>query len=263
MKVDRDSLLRMEIEGLTPAQIKRAVESLFGQEPESQMKTKLAPIRRELAIQRLWQTYSGERAPNPTGEPYRFTHEMLLRLAAIRRAPRMGNAVTDFSKWVLSLYFDQRDRSGLAYGKQVERDVAARRLPSPPAHKDWELAYRDPLTEKPTPLEISALRVNGSSLWGAPDLVFRHCTTREIVVIERKASDREIPLNGWPNAKAQLWAYAQIDQWRDAPRKSLVMEVWGHAGTGIVRRHVNRWDFADPAFRRQQEELFAAYLNGG
>jgi hypothetical protein len=261
MQIDRDSLQRLEIDGLTPLQLKLAVESLFGPEPDSQLKSKLAPIRRTLALQRLWQTYAGERAPELHGEPYRFTHSTLLRLAELRRPTRIGNTVTDFSKWVLSLYFDIQDRSGLAYGKQVERDVA--RLAPPPEHADWELVYRDPLTEKPTALEISALTANGGSLWGAPDLVFRHRRSGEIVIIERKASNREIPVNGWPNAKAQLWAYAQIDLWRDATRKSLVMEVWGHAGNRLVRRHINRWVSSDPVFHGEQTELFSRYRGDG
>jgi UDP-N-acetylglucosamine 2-epimerase (non-hydrolysing) len=36
-------------------------------------------------------------------------------------------------------------------------------------------------------------------------------------IVEIKASHKDIPANGWPNLRVQLWCYAHIDQWADAP----------------------------------------------
>ena len=257
MLVDRESLLAMDIGGMTSEQIRAAVDKLFGSEPESAIAAAFKTAKRAEATRRLWQTYTGAEPIAPSGKPYRVSHDLLRNLALVSPPESVGHRVTDFSKWILALYWNPSDRTGLPYGKQVERDVA--RLAPIPSNSNWHLLYRDPLEGKPTPLRISALTVNGQPLWGAPDLVFRHRKNGEVLIIERKASRRELPCDGWPNARAQLWAYAQIDEWRDAPRISLVQEVWGDDGIRVRRRQVVRWQADDPEFRRNNVELFNFY----
>jgi hypothetical protein len=119
-------------------------------------------------------------------------------------------------------------------GKLVERSIA--KLTRPISHLDWEVVYRDPLIEgqKPEAKPIPALTIHGVPMWGAPDLVFRYRRTGGLVIVERKASDKRIPMDGWPDLRAQLWCYAQIDDpvWREAPTIRLVGEVWARSADG-------------------------------
>jgi hypothetical protein len=132
-------------------------------------------------------------------------------------------------------------------------------LAKPSNNPDWELVYRDPLECAPTPLKISNLTLNGEPLWGAPDLVYRNRTTGELVIVERKASDKPIPVNGWPNLRAQLWAYSHIDNFKSAPTISLIGEVWDMVEGRLTRRAVLRWAQADKEFDAENMELFSLY----
>jgi hypothetical protein len=93
----------------------------------------------------------------------------------------------------------------------------------------------------------------------APDLVYRNRTTGELVIVERKASDKPIPVNGWPNLRAQLWAYSHIDNFKSAPTISLIGEVWDMVEGRLTRRAVLRWAQADKEFDAENMELFSLY----
>ena len=159
------------------------------------------------------------------------------------------------------MYQGTADPKALRDGKAVERKVAAK-LSSVPENPDWELIYADPLEGLPKPLRLSALQVNGKPMWGAPDLVFRRKYDGAVLIVERKASNRAIPCDGWPNLRAQLWAYAHIDDSVDASEIILVGEVWGFADNRIVLRKVLRWNFKDHKFCGPNAELFEKYQNG-
>ena len=150
----------------------------------------------------------------------------------------------------------------MAYGKHVERSVA--KLARPPAHPDWELIYRDPLDKKPVAKSISSLALNGGPLWAAPDLVYRHRRSGRIVIVERKATRAEIPHDGWPDMRAQLWCYAQVDEWHHAPSITLVGEIWVHLSDDrLVRRTVHgglmRWTRGEEPFDSDNAKLWAFY----
>ena len=113
------------------------------------------------------------------------------------------------------------------------------------------------------PKQISSLTMNGKPMWGAPDLVLRERKSGRILIIERKASNKDVPSDGWPNLRAQLWAYSQIDDWLDAPEKILAAEIWGFGRIqGVRRRSVILFDVNDQGFNSEASQLFSIYAGG-
>ena len=118
------------------------------------------------------------------------------------------------------------------------------------------MIFRDPLTDVES-FRISTLKVNGKALYGVPDIVYRNAKTGEIMIVEIKASNAEVPLDGWPNLRTQLWCYAQIDQWADAPKITLVGQVWKPGATTLRKTLI--WDNASRSFQEGCRNLFDAY----
>ncbi|MGH8728467.1 MAG: hypothetical protein ACREV9_09975 [Burkholderiales bacterium] len=219
-----------------------------------------------LLNERRWDYCVGATVNNSFLVPYRFSHTELLRMARSsllkqRKRPAQ-NRVTDFTGWIYDLiYGPQRSPELLTEGKRGEQAVARikRRLPLR-SHSDWEPIYSDPLDGKPEALEISLLTINGSPLYGAPDYVFRNKTTGTIMIVEIKVSDRELWSDGWPNLRAQLWAYGHIDRFLNSTRDIvLVGEIWGR--TQISLRQTLRWHLSDAKFCESNEQLFDIYQN--
>ena len=147
-------------------------------------KNDLAKYKEELRRLRYLSAYtSGTRWGQFTWLEYRADHDFLLRLGK-SKPPKseLGEttdiSVTDFSKWVFSLYRPTVDRKSLETGKEVERAIAARI--SDPKLSGYERVYDDPLNCKPHPLKISCLTFKGRPMWGAPDLVLRNSSTGNI-----------------------------------------------------------------------------------
>src|SRR5690606_785060 len=130
---------------------------------------------------------------------------------------------TGFTSWIFGLYESRRDARKLELGRQLEREVVARRIPVP-EHSRWKLEYDGTSRSKQEPLSIPSLLVNGQALRGKPDLVFREKKANRVVIVDIKISNAFIPSDGWPNARAQLWAYSKAD-WR-ASEIILAAEVW-------------------------------------
>lgn len=261
MQFTKKEIVDADIDSLTPQDKKYLLTKFF---PESlpEWKVKLRTSWQKTESERLWSTYRGESAWGDFGIEYRITHKQLKSLAETFRASpspslKKGTGVTDFSKWVMFLYLGSPNPSSLKRGKHVERSVA--RLAKPSENTDWTLKYRDPLEPAPQPLKISNLTLNGQPLWGVPDLVYQHKTSGECLIIERKASDKPIPRNGWPNLKAQLWAYSHIDVFKDAPTITLVGEIWDIVEGQPTRRAVLRWSQTDKKFNDENLELFSLY----
>ena len=99
---------------------------------------------------------------------------------------------------------------------------------------------------------------------GDPDLVFQNENDGGIVIVERKTSHREIPSDGWPNLRAQLWAYGKIDEYAGTPGITLVGEVWGYAigmHDGVIRKRASlMWRADDPVFEGANRNLFEVYI---
>jgi len=191
------------------------------------------------------------------GDEYWCNHTLLIQIAKAKRRYGTTQSVTSFTKWLMSLYLKRPQPEVLSRGKKSERIIADNYK-----HYDiegWELVYRDPLIEKPVPFEISRLRINGKSIWGVPDLVYKNTASNEIYIIERKTCNYPVPINGWPNLKAQLWAYAHIDKFQYASKIHLIGEIWGGYGNNITRRCIQHWDINDPEFYYKNKQLFDAY----
>lgn len=98
-----------------------------------------------------------------------------------------------------------------------------------------------------------------------PDLVFVQPESKRLLIVELKThTKRETPSDGWANLRAQLWAYAHIDDFRAAPALDLAAEVWHywkeHSFYTCVRRY--RWNVHDMQFAQPCEELFDLYKAG-
>lgn len=196
---------------------------------------------------------------HPRASPLTSSFALACR-AAKNGQSKCGEVVTDFSGWIYSLYKLQKDLSSLARGRAVERELVRRFVPAPDK-SGWELLYNGIQQPKPPSKIISSLLVNGAPLRGMPDFVFREKESGRIVIVEVKASNREVPSDGWPNLRAQLWAYVKIDDWVDAPQVLLVGEVWGFSSDRIFLQETIRWDRDDVTFQRQNQELFDLYCD--
>lgn len=261
MRFDKATILSFDDEQLSPAEKKLLVEKFFPKAP-APWQEKLAKhwpdLKRRQWDQKRWQQYLSSGGVK-NGVPYRCTHEWLLKAAKQRSPTKIGNRVTDFSGWVFSLYRPQRNAESLFNGQRVERVIAARLVPVSCA-KEWDLIYEDPLTEKRQVKSISSLTIQGRPLMGCPDLVFREKATGRILIVERKVSNKEIPSDGWPNLRAQLWAYAQIDEWLKAPQIFLIGEIWGFTNVSMpFLRRVIRWVHGEQRFEQNNAQLFDLY----
>jgi hypothetical protein len=169
----------------------------------------------------------------------------------------VGHAVSDFADWIFRLYVPEKDHGSLLRGQQLEREVAVRRIPAP-SHSRWKLVFNGMVDNDSEALPITPLTINGIPLRGKPDLVFREKGTKRVLIVEIKTSEAAIPSNGWPNIRAQLWAYSKIDAWRDADDVLLVGEIWGFAN-GLRLRQAIHWRKSDQMFEGENSELFALY----
>lgn len=192
---------------------------------------------------------------------YKTPHASLIEAA--RRIPPWTprGRVTDFSDWVFRLYNTSNYQS-LARGAAAEREIALRRIPRLTHNERWKLIY-DGMGEKAQvdPCAISNLSINGRAIYGSPDLVFRDKKEQRILILELKATTvPSIPSDGWPNLRAQLWAYSQIDRWADAKEISLVAEIWGVHRLKV--RKVIGWRTDDVKFQSENRELWEIYQAG-
>jgi len=261
MQFTKQAILDADIDILSPREKKYLLNKYFPG-TLTEWKVKLRNSWEEVQEYRLWRAYQGDYTYGDFGSEYRYAiNQLKLRAEAIGKTEPLslskGVRVTDFTKWVMTLYLGRPNLSSLVRGKQIERSVA--RLAKPSDHSKWKLIYRDPLERAPTPLKISSLTLNGESLWGAPDLVYQNRDTRELLIVERKASDKPIPADGWPNLRAQLWAYSHIDEFKDAPVITLIGEIWDLVDGKLARRAVLRWSQDDKEFDAENMELFSLY----
>jgi len=193
---------------------------------------------------------------HPKGEPYRISHKAIAQAAIRSRPASPGNDVTDFTDWIYRLYIPQKDYASLIVGQRAEREIARHRI-SIPKHSGWKLIHNGIGPEKDPALDILSLSVNGKPLRASPDLVFRERKANRVLIVEIKVTEATVPSNGWPNLRAQLWAYSQM-QWDNASEILLVVEVWGFA-LGLRLREVLHWKRGDEQFQRENVELFNHY----
>lgn len=127
----------------------------------------------------------------------------------------------------------------------------------------WRLIYADNGDEIES-FTSSSLVVGGQALKCRPDGVFRHHSSGEILIIERKITNKfesQIPEHSYPNIRAQLWCYAFIDEWKDAPKITLMDDIWRrNSSTGEPSPPMKRrfWESGDKVWL-ESEELFKLY----
>lgn len=198
----------------------------------------------------------------------RFDYERLL-VRARQRMPRPTyGTVADFTSWIYELYGAQRKPEALLRGKVAEASIYKSRLPRP-SNPSWDLLHcglqvpEDLSIDLPQrDYKISALAVGGQPLRASPDYVFRERSgardAERIVVIEVKHSPAPIPIDLWPNIRAQLWAYSKIDAFAGASEIILVGEVWGGTSHVGLRRSTS-WLRSDEQLELECAQLFELY----
>ena len=190
-------------------------------------------------------------------------YEPAVRLSKEKRS----RTVSGFADWVLRLYISERDPIALQRGIVGERAVVDHKALMRRAKLEiprwefggWKLEHDGIRGHFDGALAISTLRIGGEGLLGVPDLVFRERRTNRIAIVELKVSPAQLPSDGWPNLRAQLWAYSRIDRWMDAPEVILAGEVWSPATSALVRRATYRWVKGDTALEEECAALFAKY----
>ncbi|WCM29172.1 ribonuclease E inhibitor RraB [Sphingomonas sp. QA11] len=210
--------------------------------------------------------------------PFRIIPSQFLTKARARRPRHAEPTASKFAQWLYSLYAD-------AYGNAQDREegkvaeeaiLAARRSAYTcidanilsASFPDWQLIHNGMNTGQlaiSDYFKIADLNVAGEALRVLPDLIYRSRRTGEIIIVEIKHSRMAIPSNLWPNIWGQLWCYAQLEQIREAPRVTVVGEVWGDAWTRrtsirlvCLRASVRRNPRA-PAYDRFFRALFDIY----
>ena len=239
-------------------------ESLFGPPPWQKQRDQ------------RWAALLGEVAP--VGKPYRITHEDIknhlasiarvrARVTSAKESPPKSNTVSAFSDWVIRLYVPERRNAALLSGLEGERAVVAHRLRIQRAklevprweHQGWKLVHDGVRGVFDGGLSIPSLEVDGASMIGVPDLVFRERKTGRLLIVELKVSEAILPSDGWPNLRAQLWAYSRIERWSTAPEVLLAGEVWSPESAGLQRRRTYQWRASDEDLQAESKELFEAY----
>lgn len=274
------SLLKKELAHPDAARRKVAQNALKDKFPAKfkaeQEAAHVADVRR--INEKRWKCYLGAPLRNPPLEPYRIDHGIFLKKISQSqlnpRKHRRQNRVTDFTNWIYEVIHGPSDPAKQAAGKAAEREIAKARIkrgvPLSDCYSDWQLIDKDPLNEKPEAREISLLKVGNDSLYGAPDYAFYNPKEHAIIIVEIKFTftNRPLPSDGWPNLRAQLWAYGCIDSYIKRARNIvLIGEIWGEAYNKESRKegysilHTYRWNMSDAEFCKHNEELFASYQN--
>ncbi len=196
---------------------------------------------------------------------YRVSVAGLQKRASYRRKPEITTyTVTAYTSWIYSLYLSKATPEQLQKGKQGEQEIA-RHLPAFNLN-GFKLIYKDPLEEKPKPLKIAVLQCGKQPLWGVPDLVYEDTESGTLYIIERKTVGVKtlihsgLPSDGWPNLRAQLWAYSHIDVFQSYDNIVLIGEAWIATGRQLPKRvAVWRWSKSDKQFDQENLALFKAY----
>ncbi|KAA0576080.1 hypothetical protein FZ983_23705 [Azospirillum sp. B21] len=176
----------------------------------------------------------------PPTEAFAIVPSEFLRKAG-HHPPRNAQATASaFSQWIYSLYAkaygDDEDRES---GKEMEKHILEERLRAiscidnaylKRSGSDWRLVHNGlhmDDEQRGGYFSIGALSVRGEPLRASPDLVYQNQKTSEVLIVEIKYSRLRLPTNLWPNIWGQLWCYSQFDMAVDAPRVTVIGEVWG------------------------------------
>ncbi len=173
------------------------------------------------------------------------------------------SAVTHFTGWVRSLYlWLNSNKKAMELGKKTEKTIdryRRRNARKVNGQGQWQLIHNGVDDVTSSPLSISSLSIRGKPLLGSPDYVFEERGTGRILILEIKTTTRIfIPADGWPDMRAQLWAYGQIDKWKDAPEVILAAEIWEGESDPTLRGIVS-WNKTEQPFDDDNRMLFDSY----
>lgn len=216
-----------------------------------------------------WQYFFEDEPKKGWLDPW-ISHRAALRMAEMfPESPHVRQAtnwrVSDFSGWVHMLYVGSTMKGRLWEGTEGHAQVSAsRRLGSskhrvdPPSNKGWTCVHDDLKGTSDQNYSISALTINERPFVGCPDLVFVDSSGTAALILEIKTTDAKLPYGGWPDLRAQLWAYSRIDEWANIPNVQLAAEIWDKSGTRLRRTY--QWSREDDRIQKGGEEMFAAYV---
>lgn len=184
-----------------------------------------------------WSSKKNNSISSPT---FKLVPSEFLKHASRQRPSNPEPTASMFSQWLYSLYAnafgDAQDR---AEGKVAEEFILAERRRAYATtdyntmrthFPDWRLKHNGMSvnqSDRPTYYSIDDLVVRGEPLRVLPDLIYENRRTGEIIIVEIKHSQMDIPSNLWPNIWGQLWCYSQIQELRDSPKVTAIGEVWG------------------------------------
>jgi hypothetical protein len=251
MELTRKEILALDPKLVSTADKKAYIDLLYGSPSEWTWKSDLELVSANMD---RWKRFLANEPAS--GQPFHIGHQQLLRDAKRHPPIAVGGSVSNFTDWIYRLYVPQKDYANLVRGLRVERDIAIQKI-QVPNHSRWKLIHNGMGDNAKNAFSITALTINGAPMRGTPDLVFQEKDTRRILIVEIKVTEKDIPSDGWPNMRAQLWAYSKIDKWKDAPEVILVGELWGFSP--LRWRKVIRWRRGEKSFEQENTELFDCY----
>jgi hypothetical protein len=152
---------------------------------------------------------------------------------------------SDFASWVYRKYHPwagmgenhELRQKKMKLGKAIHKDIERYKLWARSdklevgQSREWRLVFADTHDGSHDKIFLaSRLQYDGSPLRCLPDLVLREENTGKIIIVERKVTTFEhlkrITKWGYARIRAQLWCYAWIDDWLDAPDVLMVCEWW-------------------------------------
>jgi len=188
------------------------------------------------------------------------------------------NTASAFAQWVFKQSVDQiRTPNPFIQRENMQRGTEAHKIIDAFFKKEWpnkmnvhsksssdwivEHTEEDGIAGKF--YKASSLVVNGKPLHCSPDLVLRHKTKNQKIIIERKTtvnSNPIVPAKGWPNVQAQLWCYSWIDSMLDVEEVFLVNQIWAnHWGKYYLSGYHPMWKKGDKDFNNKCLNWFRLY----
>ena len=190
------------------------------------------------------------------------------------------NTASAFSKWVFEQSVDYKVQDFFIQSKNMKLGIDAHQSIDDFFRREWSNKL-DVGSDSPSDwivehteqdgragkfYKASSLKVNNKPLHCSPDVLLRHKSKSQVVIIERKTTRNNyhtIPAKGWPNVQAQLWCYSWIDSILDVDEVFLVNQVWWRWGRVVqglrLRNYHPMWKRGDKAISDKCLKWFKLY----
>lgn len=166
---------------------------------------------------------------------------------------------------------DSESLRDLEAGRQCEFSLEllfreARLTIRDPRLSHWKLRYRDshhdPGSEASEVLFASQLRLGSQTFRCRPDLVFEHSASGAVVIVERKCTkSTNIPDDGWPSNRAQIWCYSWIDDWAAIREEKVLLVLQFYRARGdAVPILAKQYHLRPCDLDAEAESLYAEYI---